>query len=525
MNSSKTDPNTPSRNAQFEPAAQSGFSRRDFLKRSAVAAGALAGAGALTPRSAPAFIRNNGGGSPPNFLFVITDQQVIDSIAAHQANYPDPEWGVHHVNTPHLDRMVNEGVSFLESYSTNPVCSPARSSMFTGRPTIETGVITNSWGIDADIPNIGEWMDSVGAGYRRVYCGKWHVPAGYPSPTGAGKVSGFEIIPVGGGGTGDFIDYQVSGSIDAFVRNYSGTDPFFAVASLMNPHDIAYVIAPWGVNFQRISVASEDTFRLGDALPPLPPNHVPTFTDPFNKGFGSYDNPTHWRNYIYDYYRMVEKVDHDIGRILDAVEARDDDTIVIFTSDHGEGLGRHGRVSKWHCYDHAMRVANIWWCPGRIQQGGLNTTHLVSGLDIVPTVCDFAGIAAPPNMRGRSLRPILEDNPPAEWRDNVHIELDHTGRVIRTDQYKYVMKYTYSGDLEQPFVRKSDGQPSVFVQGQGDLFQQDPIKLLFDIRNDPWEQTNLYGDPSYDAVVAQHEAILRDEWEANMIVGQHDDTN
>ena len=107
----------------------------------------------------------------PNILIIVTDQQNIDAIAAYKKYFRDKEWHCHWIKTPNLDKLVEKGYSFLESFSTNPVCSPARSSIFTGRYTIETGVIFNNVGIDKAVTNMGEWFEK-DSNYTRIYCGK-----------------------------------------------------------------------------------------------------------------------------------------------------------------------------------------------------------------------------------------------------------------------------------------------------------------------------------------------------------------
>ena len=485
-----------------------GMSRRSFMKGSSAAV--LGGIVASQTR-AHAVDR-----SRPNILIIMTDQQNIDTIAAYRDFFGHPAYGCDWVHTPNLDRLVRRGVSFMESHSPNPVCSPGRSACFTGRPTIENAVVVNNVGIDRNVPNMGQWFEE-NSEYRRIYCGKWHAGGmwNYPTVEGDRKIPGFETLPAGSKGTGDFADYQVSCSVEAFLRNYNEPEPFLLVAGLMNPHDICHLnIALAGTE----ATPEEDTFRLGDKLPPLPPNFEYDFDDPTGGPYRQF-NEMQWRNTTYDYYRMVEKVDADVGRMMDAVDDRDDDTIIIFTSDHGEGIGRHQRVQKWHPFEHSVKVPLILSCPGRIEEGAIDSSHLVSGLDIMSTVCDYAGIPSPPHDRGRSLRPMLEGDTPEQWHDNAYIELQVTGRIIRTEQYKYCTFYEYSRDEARPFVRKIDGFHTQFEPGKGHTYRENPVKLLFNIKEDPWELRNLSLESQYADVMADHEKILREQWEARLIPG------
>ena len=464
--------------------------------------------------------------SPPNILLIVTDQQNIDTIRAHREHFAHPAHGTSWVETPNLDRLARRGTSFLESHVANPVCCPSRSSLFTGRYATETGVTYNNVGIDRSVPNLGQWFERH-TDYERVYCGKWHVGGkwNYPTVDGPRKIPGFETLPVGSLGTGDLADYQVSSSVEGFVRSYDGERPFLVVAGLMNPHDICFWMGA-GPD-PRYIVPGEDVFGLGEHLPVLPPNHDTFFGEPLAHGRKKF-TPMQWRNYAHDYYRMVEKVDADVGRMLSAVESRDDETLVIFTSDHGEGLGRHGRVQKWHPYEHSLKVPLVVSLPGRVREGAVDAAHLVNNVDLMSTVCDYAGIAPPPHARGRSLRPLLEGElregelregeAPASWRSSLFAEFARTGRVVRTGRYKYVQMYHYSGEPDRPFVDAVTGEPAAFAAGR--RLRVHPERLLFDLAEDPWETRNLAGDAALADVLAEHERLLH-AYEAELIPGTH----
>lgn len=207
-----------------------------------------------------------------------------------------------------------------------------------------------------------------------------------------------------------------------------------------------------------------------------------------------------WRNYLHDYYRMVEMADAEIGRVLDAVEARADadNTLVLFTADHGDGGAHHERVQKLFPYDSAAKVPLLVSWPGRVRQGVRDGTHLVSGVDLMSTVCDYAGIPAPPEARGMSLRPLLEGQPADGWRTNLYMELGAGGRMIRTERFKYVKYYTRLPEAGQPGV-------------------EDPVKLLFDMKADPLELRNLASEPAYAPVMAEHDRILKEQWESKLV--------
>ncbi|NLS97942.1 MAG: sulfatase-like hydrolase/transferase [Planctomycetaceae bacterium] len=445
------------------PSAKHTSNRREFLK-AAAGSGALAAGLSQPARAAQVSAL---GGSKPNFLFIICDQLGLDAIAAHSC--PD-------VHTPNIDRLVRRGATFSESHSTNPVCSPARSSMFTGRMPVETGVISNNRAIHPSCPNMGQWLDQ--AGYESYYCGKWHLPHGYPT-----DIVGFNVLPVGQG-QGDLVDTVVSRWSESFLKSRNSRKPFCFVASLMQPHDICY----WAIQGPRLVPEKLPFDLLAGKLPELPPNNKSRPKAPAKLDRMAYQgfSDDQWRYYLYIYYRQVEMVDAEIGRILDALEdsGRADNTIVMLTSDHGDGRGRHSHVQKWYPYDESVKVPMIVSCPGKIAEGLADGEHLVSGLDVMCTMSDYAGLDAPPHSQGRSLRPLLERKPTG-WREFVSSEHHIEGRMLRTERYKYVR---YSGD---------------------------PVEQLFDIKADPWEMTNLYDDAKLADVVRDHRKML-DAWEASL---------
>ena len=444
-----------------------GVSRRRVLQAGGVGVAAMAAGPALRAAEAKA----GPSGKRPNLLLILCDQMGLDAVAA--LGYADAK-------TPNLDRLVGGGTTFMESHSTNPVCSPARSSIMTGRMPVETGVVTNGRPIHKSCPNLGQWLGA--KGYETVYCGKWHLPGGYQP-----KIEGFTVLPAGQG-QGDLSDTAVSNACTAWIKSHAvRSDPFLMVASFMQPHDICY----WGnARANRMPENLPLPFeRLRDKLPQLPPNHKsrPKAPKQLAARFVDYYTEDMWRYYLYIYARQIEMLDADVGRLLDALEATEqaDDTVIIFTSDHGDGRGRHSHVSKWYPYEEAVKVPMIVSAPGRVAAGRKDTTHFVSGVDVMPTMCDYASIAPPENCRGLSLRPLLEGKKPPAWRDYVVADYMAAGRLVRSPKYKYVW------------------------------YRDDPVEMLFDMQADPWETKNLYQDPKLADVLAQHRKMLA-EFEATL---------
>jgi choline-sulfatase len=428
------------------------MNRRDFLK---TGIGAAAGVTAMPAIAA---------GKRPNFLLIITDQQGMDAISGH---------GCGDVRTPNIDRLVNGGVSFRKCYSAWPLCSPGRSSLFTGRMPSETGVVNNNVPILPTIPNIGQWLGR--DGYETVYSGKWHLPETYPV-----TMPGFTVLPGGIGGQGNTGDAGVSRSCQGYLLNRTpGSKPFFMVTSLLQPHDICeWVTAHFGPDGWESQPAN------AGKMPDLPPNFNFDRNEPqmlVNRPRPRWSGEE-WRFYLWSYYHHVEMVDAEIGRVLNALEdsGERDNTIVIMTSDHGEGRGRHHMVLKNYLYDEAANVPLMFSCPGHMPAGKQDSTHLVSGVDLMPTISDFAGMAPPPDMVGRSLRPVIEGKS-TEWREFVAAEVVGGGHMIRTPGHKYVM---YNGD---------------------------PVEQFFDMQADAGETHNLAPDSAHAGGIEDHRKLLK-EW-------------
>jgi arylsulfatase A-like enzyme len=447
------------------------ISRRQFLA-------GLGGAATLAASGQTLRVGNNAGPrpSPKNFVIILTDQQHFDTIGAAGCPY---------VVTPAMDRLRANGMSFNISYSSNPLCSPARSSILSGRTSSETGVFTNGLPIRPGIPNIGEWFFAH-TDFETVYSGKWHVPE--PS---ALKIPGFKVISTMRNLQGNASDPCIARACEGYIRNRSDDKPFIMVASFQQPHDIH----GW-VNHNWTEPDVPRFPQLDSQLPELPANfnydtkepeaaRIVRKTDP-NGGPGSWSE-RHWRYYRWSYYRQVEMVDAEIGRVLDALDEAGitEETMVIFTSDHGEGLGHHQMVFKNFLYDAAVKVPLIVSWPAGLPRGAIDTEHPVCGYDIVPTLCDYAGIDLPEDVVGRSLKPLLEGDG-ENSREGIVSELVlNKGRMVRTQRHKYIVCH------------------------------DDPVEQLFDMDSDPGEIVNQIDNPDYETVLRRHKALLA-QWEKTL---------
>ncbi|MGD2175091.1 MAG: sulfatase-like hydrolase/transferase, partial [Candidatus Brocadiaceae bacterium] len=370
----------------------------------------------------------------PNILIITADQLRLNAIGAA---------GCSEVETPALDGLAARGTFFTESYTTSPVCLPARASWWTGRMPSETGIQRPKphRAIRGDLPTLAEWLGERG-GYEAIHAGKWHAPE--LVLTRHDQLPGFYAITTGIDDQGFIMDPHVATACASFLRNRDSAQPLLLVAEFMNPHDIC--------EWLFLNTANHETLpypEIADALPELPANRdavpegepaaIAKFRRTLEPQVGYWEE-LHHRYYLWSYHRHAEAVDAEVGRILQALRetGREENTIVLFTSDHGEGFGCHRMTHKGFPYDEVCRVPLIVSWPGNLREGAVDETSLVSGTDIFPTLCDLAGVEAPGSLTGTSLRPALEAGGPVE-RGFVPVELAG-GRAgaLRTRRHKYV---------------------------------------------------------------------------------------
>lgn len=432
------------------------FSRREFLLASGMA---VLGAG----ESLAAPVKAASAGTVrPNILVIMTDQQFAGAMGC--AGNAD-------LKTPAMDHLAMNGVRFDTAYCSNPLCVPSRTVMMTGKMPHETNITTN---LDAksttfNTPMLGRLLTD--AGYDCGYAGKWHLPL-KQSQT---DIHGFGWFPKG---TDKCPDAKISEAVTEFLRQ-ERKKPFLMVASFINPHDICQ----W---------ARGDKLPQGSIPDPPPPEECPALPGNFAIPENEPDiirkvqqtskrvyptvewPPDKWRQYRWAYYRLVEKVDAQIGQVMDALQAAGvaDNTLIVFTSDHGDGAAAHHWNQKQVLYEEPTRVPFILSGKKFMPAGTVDRTHLVStGLDLIPTLCDYAGVPVPEGLRGRSVRPLAEGRTTEPWRDFLVTETEFStentttgirGRMLRTQRYKYI------------------------VYSEGALREQ-----LFDMETDPGEMKNL----------------------------------
>lgn len=437
--------------------------RRSFLKTSTLAVGGMAGA------------PSNGRDDRMNILYIFTDQQTASAMSCAGNPY---------LRTPAMDRVAERGIRFERAYCGNPLCVPSRTVMMTGRMPHETGITWNMHDEPGQLqcPMVGRLLAD--AGYDCGYVGKWHLPL----PVSAVEQHGFGYHAIK---SADLRDARYHEPAIEFLRRKRGK-PFFLTVSYINPHDICQ----WARG-EELPHGAIPELPPPQECPPLPDNFGIPAGEPSilreikGKDMRLYPSvewkPDRWRQYRWAYYRMTELVDGHIGKILDTVDEVGlwDNTLVIFSSDHGDGAAGHQWNQKQVLYEEPARVPFLLASPETAKKGRADNTHLVgAGQDLMPTLCDYAGAGVPEGVRGASLRPLALDDPPKTWRDALVAETEFQfrgegsgifGRMLRTQGHKYIV-YSHGRNREQ----------------------------LFDLENDPGEMNDLTLDPEARPVLEDH---------------------
>jgi choline-sulfatase len=388
------------------------------------------------------------------------------------------------VKTPAVDYLAANGVRFEKAYTPNPVCVPARTSMMTGYFPDSHGIRRNSNVLrfngkhNYEETNISAQLKR--AGYHTAFGGKTHLPKQlYPAPLG------FEVVS-----TGRKMDLSED-AVEFIGRKHD--KPYYLVLSYINPHDICYFFrTDLGKTFDLIEdlkakAAAIPKFYESEQCPPLLPNFEPQPDEP--EAYGAMKQITldnnkknitedDWRLSRWIYARLTEIVDAEIKVVLDAIKeaGQEENTVVIFSSDHGDNEGAYRLHGKSTFNEQSIRIPFIVMDKGGNQKAGsVDNKHLVvNGLDLLPTVLDYAGVPnAHGDPRGRSVRPLVEGKE-IPWREDVGVE-SAFGRMVMNDRFKY-MEYDIDGNIE---VR------------------------LRDMKKDPNERTHFTNDPEYASVLAK----------------------
>ena len=383
----------------------------------------------------------------PNIIYIMTDQQTASAMSC---------MGNTDLHTPNMDRLAKAGVTFTNAYCSAPLSGPSRTSMFTGYSSHEIGVSKNGIPMPEDIRknSLGNLLKQ--AGYECAYAGKWHAHTASMPNDGFG----FEALH-------PHNDRGLAESCISFI-NRKHQNPFFLVASFDNPHNICEYARQQNLPHGNIASTSLEE------CPGLPSNFA---RNPYDADIIAHEQtlnysayPTRnytaedWRHYRYMYFRLVEKIDQEIGKIVDTIEKQNlwENTVIIFSSDHGDGNGSHRWNQKSALYEEVINVPLIVTLPKKKNAGTTMPQLVNNGMDFFASVCQWAGVTTPKDIAGISFKNLVEKSDPNQLHQPyVVIETlfdkggSTRGWALRTLNYKYVL-YDKGKYREQLFNMDTD---------------------------------------------------------------------
>ena len=424
----------------------------------------------------------------PNLLFLFSDQQRWDTCGCY---------GQPLAVTPNLDRLAAEGVRFERAYTCQPVCGPARACLQTGLYAEANGCYTNN--IALDYTRTPEFLAPrlAQAGYETGYLGKWHLAS-----TGENKQDvtdrppmDHKTKPVPPAYRAGYNDFWLASDILEFTSH--GYDGYMFDAD-MDRREFpegryrADAQTDWLLEFLQSRTGDRPWFLFSSWIEPHHQNDHNHYEGPHGskERFADFVCPGDlvetegdWREEYPDYLGCINALDHNLGRILDELErlGMRENTIIIYTSDHGSHFRTRNRGYKRSCHEGCVRIPMVIHGPGFT--GGRVVDELVSLIDLPPTLLAGAGIDVPDNWHGRALQPLAE-GAAVDWPEEAFIQISESqcGRAIVTKKWKY----------------------SCWVPGfKGPRSDTYTEAFLYDLENDPDERHNLVADPGHAEVRAQ----------------------
>ena len=471
----------------------------------------------------------------PNILLVVSDQE------------RNRGWLPPSVRLPWRDRLRAEGLELTSHYTHSSPCSPSRASLLTGQYLAQHGVVDNvimpeHKELDPAVPTIGSMLRD--AGYRSSYIGKWHLSQAVSPDMAAYGFADWEGNDrhfMGWAGTGVHFDPIIAANAASWLRANAATtqQPWFLTVALVNPHDVMWFpidqpgydrrnpdevrrarkVLEWAKwkEDDVLPVFDTDYDEVCDALPPnfaddlldKPAAHRQWRWDQ-QHGLWGYIDPhdtKSWLRHLDYYVKLQQMADESLGTVLDALEDSGayDDTIVIFTSDHGDMCGSHGLRSKGpFVYEEIMHVPCYVRVPG-VTQAGSQSAALATHVDLASTICALGGVdpATQSSLKGVDLSPVLAD-PSTSVRDHVLFAHDtaHTEEINHT---RYAIRGYFDGRTKYArYYGVGGGKPGTGLWGKDpghklydvDADFVDQEHEWYDLHDDPHELVNLARDPA-----------------------------
>ena len=486
--------------------------RREFLKRLGYMTGSAATLSILPSCNS---IGQTAGKKRPNIIFIMTDDHASHAMSCYGSRIN---------KTPNLDRIANEGMRFDNSFCTNSICAPCRAVILTGKYSHLNGVIDNRKKFDGSQQTFPKLLQK--AGYKTAMIGKWHLKT---DPTGFDY---WNVLPGQGayynpamkemGRQKKYTGYTTDIITDhalKWLKSLKPDKPFCLMYQHKAPHrrwepgpkhltmydDVTipepdnlfddYSNRGRAAKEQDMSIAktmTQNDLKLTPTRKNLTPEQKRLWEaayGPKNEAFKKANlqgkDLVRWKyqRYIKDYLRCIASVDDNVGRVLDYLDESGlaENTVVFYTSDQGFYLGDHGWFDKRFMYEESLRMPLLVRYPGEVKAGSVSD-DIVLNLDFGATFLDFAGVPVPTDMQGESLRKILQGKTPGDWRKSMyyhyyeypgaHSVKKHYG--VRTGRYKLIHFYHDIDEWE-----------------------------LYDLKKDPKEMRNVFGDPAYAETVKE----------------------
>ncbi|MCK4338355.1 MAG: sulfatase [Candidatus Aminicenantes bacterium] len=491
--------------------------RRDFILSLGMGMATLAVPGCKSPK------RRKASRKKPNILFIMTDDHASHAISSYGSRIN---------KTPNIDRLAKEGIRFNNCFCTNSICAPSRAVILTGKHSHLNGIRDNASRFDGSQQTFPKLMQA--EGYQTIMIGKWHLksePTGFDYWNvlpGQGHYYNPDMIEMGEKKRfpGYVTDIVTDTALDFLKNHREKSKPFMMMLHHKAPHrnwqpalrhlkDYTNRTFPEPETLfddysSRSTAAAEQEMTVKEHLildydlkmgpPPkrMTENQKAAWEkiygpkkDKFQKNPPEGDDLIRWKyqRYMQDYLGCIAAVDENVGKILDYLDdtGLSENTMVVYTSDQGFYLGDHGWFDKRFMYEESLRMPLLIRYPGHIQAGSFNN-YLVSNLDFAPTFLAVAGLDKPMDMQGLPMDGLLTGIKEPQWRQSlyyhyyefpaVHMVKRHYG--VRTKQYK-LMHFYHDIDAWE----------------------------LYDLKKDPHELNNVYGDPAYTDAVKELQAELK----------------
>ncbi len=422
------------------------MNRRQLLR----AAGALAPASAWAGLAGPRLQRR------PNVLLVLADQ-----YPAYATGYA----GDSHARTPNFDRLARQGARFTNAVSNCPVCTPYRAMLQTGRWPLATGMIANDVRLPEAEYTLGEAFGA--AGYRTGYIGKWHLDgpdrAGFTPP--GPRRQGYDFW-----------------AVNNCSHNYTNTF-YYRDTPARVPVKGYEPIVQTGLAREFITARDRNKpfflqLSWGPPHPPyrLIPEELRIFRPEQMRTRANMEQPN--REFLADFYSHIAALDTEMGKLLALLEREGmaEDTIVLFTSDHGDMLGSHGKWDKQIWYEESINVPFVLRYPRRVS-AGLAPQTLVDVVDVMPTLLSLAGLPVPASVQGQDRSGALKDEAAAGGASLIAGYMPFARQAFHYPEWRGVRTATHT------YVESRSG----------------PLEL-FDNRSDPQQLTNLVNRPAQAAL-------------------------